>query len=137
MVGEYLRGGVTQQITGIGSPAPALYVNIQPLVVPPGDWDLSAIAIFSFNLESGYFLLSPVPAGINPLDNMAGWVGPISTPITWTVEIQGGIQAVGPRVQGSFSTPTLLPFSVAIIGHDIPTGTQAPWSFIVSARRMR
>jgi hypothetical protein len=101
----------------------------QPIVLPPGDWDVEAYLIIptpNLTLDSAAFNLSPQPPGFS--DAMATFVGMAGTQ---TPEFNAIV--VSPRVQALVTVPTLMPFTVELFNTNMAgTGT-----LTVTARRMR
>lgn len=83
--------------------------TISLAVIPPGDWDLTVSASAGLN-EGMSFNVQPIPTGLS--NGMAGASAIFST--------SGGGQGaenivlIGQAARGSFSIPTLLPFSVSV-----------------------
>lgn len=128
IVGEFIRGTGTMTYAAYPQMTVAL---VSALVVPPGDWDLTASMAVSSLIGGATMGLSPVPAGMS--SGMTGAIGFIST--IGQTETLSVIIAQGGR--GSFSVPTLLTFSVAINqanDNSLPAGGA---TVIVEARRMR
>jgi hypothetical protein len=117
-VGEFATATVQ-----INFPASASTVTpIQPIVISPGDWDISAFMVPSVAVNFLGFVLSPVPAGMS--NNMQAQQGNAGVDLA-TVS--------GPLARGNFTVPTLLPFTVTVSA----TATAGYYYFTVSARRRR
>lgn len=108
-VGEFITG--SQAINFAAAPAITQMVA-SPLVVPPGDWDLSAWMSFSGQFGMANMWVTPQPAGLS--NNMAGYIGNLDPNVTFTNNVVA-LRSVGAR--GSFSNPTVIPFYVQINNH--------------------
>lgn len=126
MVGEFISQTTTVPVAAGNN----LY-NVSSIIMPPGDWDIQAQAVFHFALQGAWFVLSPVPPGISdPANQMQGWsvTGQIGDP-----EVSYGLQVLSARTQGLFTVPTLLPFAVTVS----QASAAGNFDFLVTARRMR
>lgn len=126
-VGEYFSASVTlAYAAGVNT-----QTTLSPTVVQPGDWDLWSTMEFSTITGYVQFQLSPQPVGMS--HDLRGQTGQF---VTETGEGQANT-VIGRTGRGSFSVPTLLPFSVQIdqgIGAGQPAGTAY---LVVEGRRRR
>jgi hypothetical protein len=125
-IGEYIIMNATMAYAA--NPA-STQQTISVGVLPPGDWDLTSFLSASTNVGGAGFYLSPAPAGMS--NNMAGGQWQLASGSTESVAINGR------AARGSFSVPSLLPFTIIIdqaFATGLPAGTA---TFTVEARRMR
>jgi hypothetical protein len=125
-------GVIGEFMTGTSSMAYAASVlttgNVSPLVLSPGDWDIWASMSTTGPFGGAAFNLNPAPAGMSNI--LRAWVGSYGA----TTFADGTV--VGPYARGSFTVPTLLPFSIQVDNTPgaEPAGTA---TLVVSARRRR
>jgi hypothetical protein len=119
-IGEFMTVDTQVSIPATGQ----VTINISPIVISPGDWDISAFMAPSVPVNFMGFVLSPVPAGMsNKMQAQQGTAG---------VDVA---TVASPVARGSFTVPTLLPFAVTF---DMTTANVAGYAiFTVSARRRR
>jgi hypothetical protein len=117
-VGEFLTGSAQINFpAGVSTTTP-----VQPLVVSPGDWDISAYMIPSVAVNFLGLVLSPIPAGMS--NSMQSQQGSPGTDLSTVSSMPA---------RGNFTVPTLLAFSTTVSA----TATAGYFDFVVSARRRR
>jgi hypothetical protein len=122
-VGEFVMGVAT---INIPVNAAQQTILVQPLVIPPGDWDVQAYmeptGLFDAIILSG----TPTPAGFS--DSLQAFMGAFNDP-----SITFNTMLTTQRVQALLTIPTLVPFNVII--YNVPAAQTA--TVTVTARRMR
>jgi hypothetical protein len=127
-VGEYVTG---QAVFAYAAYPATTTGTVQPLVLQPGDWNITASLTPSTDIGSVFFGLSPVPAGMS--NNLSGSLAIGSS----TGQQETGGTVIGTAARGSFSVPTLMPFTVTVeqgTQTNLPAGSA---TLRVEARRMR
>lgn len=112
IVGEFLMNNAT---IPYGAYPALTQVTVSTLVVPPGDWLMFASMSLSSASRNAFYFLSPLPTGAS--NAMSAGM--------WTSNASGdAVFLVSSPARGSFSVPTLLPFSVTINQADpgLPAG---------------
>lgn len=131
-VGEYISGSTDISFSAY----PQITTTVvSPLVVQPGDWDLSASMLVGTTAASVPFaaasiILQPVPTGMS--NNMRGEIGSYANS-----NAQNYGMVIGQNARGSFSIATPLLFSVQINQNgasSLPAGTA---TLLVQGRRRR
>lgn len=123
-VGELIKGSQTPVSFTV---AQATY-NIQPMVVPAGDWDVRGYLKFSAGINAASVKLNPVPSGMSNPQEAQMWTNAA------TSTSAGPILQL-PTAQLLTSTPTLLPYLLDITGN-ATAGAGQFWLYI-EARRVR
>jgi hypothetical protein len=126
-IGEYM----TQSANMAYAANPAKTQQILSVaVIPPGDWNLTATLAVSTVIGEAYFDLPTIPTGVE--NDMFG-LAVVNT----AVSSDQTVRVNGQPARGSFTVPTLLPFSVTV-DQSTATGLLAGMATMsVSARRMR
>jgi len=122
-VGEFLVGSAVVNI--VVNPLTQT-ILAQPLVIPPGDWDIEAAFGSSVSWDALSFMLRPQPPGVT--GNLQGFFGVFSPQPTLIDAV-----VISPRQQALVSIPTLLPFTISVFN----TTVAGQGTLVVSARRMR
>jgi hypothetical protein len=128
MIGEFVsltgsmsyaaNPAVTQQIVSVG-------------VLSPGDWQITSWLGATTPVGLAEFSLSPTPAGVS--NSMLG----ISWQVVSGVATSQDLTINSTQARGSFTVPTLLPFSITI-NQSTATGLLAGTAILtVQARRVR
>jgi hypothetical protein len=133
MVGEVARSEVSGSITNLVTGIPQT-VNYSQMVLQPGDWDMMYRVLAGPGLMGMSNFTSPMPAGMQ--DAMDAVILGYSITATPVGEFQQ-VSLVSPMVQGNFSVPTLLSFSLTLIPGYVTGITTISWSSRFRARRMR
>lgn len=127
-VGEFISATGSFPYTAYSS---TTSVTLTPIVVQPGDWDFRATLGFSSYVGGAFMELVPSPAGMsNP---MTGAVNFGSSGAATVEELL----LLSATARGSFSVPTLMPFSCTVFqlsASTLPAGTA---TFNFEGRRMR
>lgn len=123
-VGEFMTGSGNFTVTGA---AGSFSANVSPIVIPPGDWDIRALATDSTGVTNFAFNLDPIPAGMSNQLYANSGIGSATF-----ADLFGALIAIG---RGNFAVPTLLPFKVAY--YNQAAGTPGAITLTVEARRMR
>lgn len=127
-VGEYIHG--TTSISYAAYPQ-VTTTTATPLVVQPGDWDLWISMQCTTQITGASFFLSPQPTGMSNTMYGSLWTA-IGTGAPESITISGMI------ARGSFSAPTLLPFSVTVsMAGDSSLTTPGTAVLLVEGRRRR
>jgi hypothetical protein len=125
-IGEFITANATMSFAAGVSTTTTLSV----VVMSPGDWDISTFCGVTTPFGLVYYVLSPIPAGMS--NDMATQVGETSA-----VGVESLAYISGQPARGSFSVPTLLPFSVRV-DQSNPAGLLAgQLQFHLQARRRR
>jgi hypothetical protein len=126
-IGEYMT--IQAQMAFAANPAVTTTI-LSVGVIPPGDWDLTCSFWASTYTGPMYFVTSPTPAGLS--NQMAGRA--FETAAAATSEIA---MVIGQAARGSFTVPTLIPFSCTV-DQSTSTGLIAGTANMrVEARRIR
>lgn len=123
-VGEYLVGSSTVSfVLNAGTQS----ILAQPLIIPPGDWDVQATLYVqtTVTFDGISFFLNPLPAGFT--NDLSSFIGVLTNPPQLTGII------VSPRAQALVSIPTLMPFTINLFNTSGPGNIQ----LMATARRMR
>lgn len=128
IVGEYVSGSGTLAYTA----NPGITTGpVMPIVIQPGDWDITSSLTCSSIYGAAFFILDPVPAGMS--NSMIG--GIIATTALAGVETDAVV--IGRAARGSFKVPTLLPFRVTINQTPLAALPAGIATLAIEARRMR
>jgi hypothetical protein len=127
MIGEYVTGAGS--LNYAANPA-VTTGTVSPLVLSPGDWNITTWLYMTSPYGEAAFWLDPRPVGnSNLLRGAVAGVTAISSVNTSVV--------VGQTGRGSYTVPTLLAFSVTIDQSTSAALTAGTASVVVEARRMR
>jgi hypothetical protein len=124
-VGEYVTGSASFAFAATGMTT----VNLSPIVLQPGDWNVTGYLAATVPYSGGGFLLAPQPTGMS--NDLAG--------TNWQQTVVGQTESdviLSKTARGSFSTPTLLPFS-ATINQGTSGFSAGSATLTIEARRMR
>jgi hypothetical protein len=126
-VGEYVTGSATFNYAA--APATSTGVVV-PLVLQPGDWDISGFILFSTLVGGSSAMLTPMPAGFS--NDMLGTIDLGATPST------AGLLSVLQlsTVRANVTVPTPLALTLTVF-QDVAGYTAGFATVTTEARRMR
>jgi|SRR5215472_5404964 len=96
-VGEVLTGTANMSLV-----AGNQTLNVAPMTLPPGDWDVQAYAEIAVLCDGASFVTTFTPV----VGQLGGWL--------FTSTTYSGIEVVSPVAQVSIAVPTLLTFAVTV-----------------------
>jgi hypothetical protein len=126
-IGEYITGQSPFTYTAYPN---ITTVNLSPLVVSPGDWNLWSFAGMATEFGAVQYGLSPVPAGVY------GGLGAVNS-IGGASPVAEYASVMSPTTRANVTVPTLLPFTLTVhqdTSSSLPAGNGILYVF---GRRVR